>query len=81
MDPVVQTMNVIRSKGLNHRQFRDFLQDIDSDYSDVQYYTNARWLSLGSVLKRVWELKEEIVMFFEMKNIVCNFSTKAQNTE
>ena len=74
-------MNVIRSKGLNHRQFRDFLQGIDSDYSDVRYYTNARWLSLGSVLKRVWELKEEIAMFFEMKNIVCDFSTKAQNTE
>ena len=43
--------------------------------------TNVRWLSLGNVLKKVWELKEEIVMFFEMTNIVCDFSTKAQNTE
>jgi len=30
VDPVVQAVNVIRSRGLNHRQFRDFLQDIDS---------------------------------------------------
>ena len=45
------------------------------------YHTNARWLSLESVLTTVWELKEEIVMFFEMKSIVCDFSTKAQNTE
>ena len=81
VDPVVQAVNVIRSKGLNHRQFRDFLQDIHSDFSDVLYHTNVRWLSLGNVLKRVWELKEEIVMFFEMTNIVCDFSTKAQNTE
>ena len=76
VDPVVQAVNVIRSRGLNHRQFRDFLQDIDSDFSDVLYHTMVRWLSLGNVLKRVWELKEEIVMFFEMKDIVCNFSTK-----
>ncbi|XP_077971735.1 general transcription factor II-I repeat domain-containing protein 2-like [Styela clava] len=79
--PVVQAVNVIRSKGLNHRQFRDFLQDIDSDFSDVLYLTNVRWLSLGIVLKRVWELKEEIVVFFEMKDIVCDFSTKARDTE
>ena len=81
VDPVVQAVNVIRSRGLNHRQFRDFLQGIDSHFSDILYHTKVRWLSLGSVLKRVWELKEEIVTFFEMKSIVCDFSTKTQNTE
>lgn len=81
VDPVVQAINVIRSRGLNHRQFRDFLLDMDSDFSDVLYHTNVRWLSLGNVLKRVWELKEEIAVFFEMKHIVCDFSTKTRNTE
>ena len=81
VDPVVQAVNVIRSRGLNHRQFRDFSQGIDSHFSDILYHTKVRWLSLGSVLKRVWELKEEIVMFFEMKSTVCDFSTKTQNTE
>ena len=47
----------------------------------VLYHTNVKWLSLGNVFKRVWELKEEVVMFFEMKNIVCYFSTKTQNTQ
>ena len=32
-------------------------------------------------VKRVWKLKEEIAMFFEMKEIVCNFSTKTQNIQ
>ena len=27
------------------------------------------WQSLGKVLRRVWELREEIVMFLEMKSI------------
>jgi len=81
VDPVVQAVNVIRPRGLNHRQFQDFFQDIDSDFSDVLHHTNVRWLSLRNMFKRVWELKEEIVIFFEMKDIVCDFSTKAENTE
>ena len=77
MNPVVQAVNVIESKGLNHTQFRDFLKDLDSDFSDVLYHTNVKWRSLGNVLKRVWELKEEIVMIFEMKIIFCAISNKA----
>ena len=79
VDPVEQAINVIRSRGLNHKQFRDFLRDIDSEFSDVLYHTKVRWLSLRNLLKRVWELKEEIVIFLKMKDIVCNFSTKIQN--
>jgi len=63
VDPVVQAMNVIRSRGLNHRQFQDFLHDIDSNFSDVLYHTNVKWLSLGNVLKRVWELKRDFHVF------------------
>ena len=63
VDPVVQAINVIGSRGLNHRQFWDFLQDIDSEFSDVLYHMKVRWLSVENMLKRVWELKE-IVIFF-----------------
>ena len=59
----------------------DFLQDIDSDFCDVLYHTKIKWLSLGNMSKRLCKLKEEIMMFFEMKYIVCNFSTETQNTE
>ena len=33
------------------------------------------------MLKRVWELKEEIVVFFLIKDVVSDYSIKAQNTE
>ena len=55
-------MNSIRARGLKHRQFRSFLEDIEADFTDVLYHTNIRWC-MGKVLKKVWDLKAEIVMF------------------
>ncbi|CAK1578448.1 unnamed protein product [Parnassius mnemosyne] len=44
MKVVVSTVNFIKSRGLNHRQFRQFLDDIESEYGDLLYYTEVRWL-------------------------------------
>lgn len=81
MDPVVRAVNSIRARGLNHRQFRSFLEDNEADFTDVLYHTNVRWLSMGKVLKRVWDLKAEIVMFFTMKEISCDFSKEMESDE
>ena len=43
------------------------LEDCGSDHSDVLYHSAVRWLSLGKVLRRVWGLKTEILLFLEMK--------------
>ena len=64
MDPVVSAVNSIRARGLNHRQFRNFWEDIEADLTNVLYHTNVRRLSMGRVLKRVWDLKAEILLFF-----------------
>ncbi|XP_060528336.1 general transcription factor II-I repeat domain-containing protein 2-like [Cylas formicarius] len=64
---VVKLVNFLRAKGLNHRQFIDFLEELNTTYSDVIYYNKIRWLSLGKVLKRVWELQEEIRIFLVLK--------------
>lgn len=68
MEPVVSTVNFIRSRGLNHRQFREFLSELESEYSDLQYHTAVRWLSSGKVLLRFFELKFEIEIFLKNKN-------------
>ncbi|XP_038660110.1 general transcription factor II-I repeat domain-containing protein 2A-like [Scyliorhinus canicula] len=81
MDPVVRAVNLIRARGMKHRQFRSFLEDIEADFTDVLYHTNVRWLSMGKVLKRVWDLKAEIVMFFNMKDISCDFSKEIESDE
>ena len=60
MNVVVKTINFIRSRSLNHRQFKAFLNEISAEYDDVTYYCEVRWLSKGKMLKRFYELINEI---------------------
>ncbi|KAG6925563.1 GTF2I repeat domain containing 2 [Chelydra serpentina] len=39
MDVVVKTVNFIRARGLNHRQFTSFLASTDSEYGELLYHT------------------------------------------
>ncbi|KAG6924593.1 GTF2I repeat domain containing 2 [Chelydra serpentina] len=68
MDVVVKTVNFIRARGLNHRQFTSFLESMDSEYGELLYHTQVRWLSRGNVLKRFFALREEIDLFKKVKN-------------
>ena len=38
MRVVVKTVNFVRSRGLNHRQFQQLMEEIDSQYGDLLYY-------------------------------------------
>ena len=72
-DVVTKLVNNIKARGLNHKQFKALLQDMEAPYSDVPYHTKVGWLSLGKVLKRVWELKEEICLFLALKEKESDF--------
>jgi len=52
MDVVVKTVNYIRSHGLNHRQFKELLRDLEEEFSDIPYHTEVRFLSKGKVCHR-----------------------------
>lgn len=67
MNVVVSCINVIRANGLKHRQFQQFLSELESAYGDVLYYTEVRWLSRGRVLRRFYELLPEINAFLQSK--------------
>lgn len=64
---VIKTINFIRAKGLNHRQFQEFLKAMGTEFADVIYYTEVRWLSKGKMLKRFYDLRTEIKIFMETK--------------
>ena len=55
MEVVVQTVNFIRTRGLNHHQFDNLLSDIGITY-DLPYHIEVRSLSRGAVLKRFFNL-------------------------
>ena len=67
MSTVVSCVNFIKSRALNHRQFQEFLDDMDAEYGTLAYYCEVRWLSKGKMLKQFYELREEVFVFMEMK--------------
>lgn len=69
MSVVVKCINQIRSRGLKHRRFRAFLEEMESEYGDVLYFTEVRWLSRGNVLKRFFELRAEVKDFMEKDGV------------
>ena len=69
LDVVLKTVNFILSRGLNHRQFRQLLLEAESQYDDLLYFCNVRWLSRDDMLHRVYRLREKIATFLEQKNI------------
>ncbi|XP_065662992.1 general transcription factor II-I repeat domain-containing protein 2-like [Hydra vulgaris] len=62
---IASVVNFIRARRLNHRQFASLLNENDSEYEDLPYYTEVRWLSCHKVLKAFNHLKTEI--FLETK--------------
>ncbi len=65
MSVVLKCINYIRSRRLQHHQFRVFLEEIEATYGDVLYFTEVHWLSRGNVLKIIFELRTEVKRFME----------------
>ncbi|GBO09685.1 hypothetical protein AVEN_34551-1 [Araneus ventricosus] len=69
MNMVIKIINNILVKALYHRQFKDFLEEIDSQFSDLLLHNKVRWLSRGNVVQRFALCLSEIKTFLNEKNI------------
>lgn len=68
MNTVAKTVNIIRARGLSHRQFQAFLADVEAEYGDVLYHSHVCWLSRSSVLHLFYSLRSEIDQFLKEKH-------------
>ena len=64
---VVECVNYIRSRALNHRLFKTFCEELGSKYSVLLYHTEVRGLSRGHMLSRIFDLRVELEMFLRQK--------------
>jgi hypothetical protein len=72
MDTVVQAVNFIRSRALNHRLLKIFCQEVGAAHEVLLYHTEVCWLSHGRVFSRVMELTTEKATFLrEKENNLC----------
>jgi len=53
---IIKAVNSIKSKGLNHHHFREFLKSMDADYGAIIYFLEGRWISPGKMLKLLFDL-------------------------
>lgn len=65
---VVTVVNYIKMRPLKSRIFSALCKDMGAMHSALLFYCEARWLSRGKFLQRVYELREEIAIFLEEEN-------------
>ncbi|XP_025198500.1 protein ZBED8-like [Melanaphis sacchari] len=64
----IKLVNFVKSKALNTRIFKKLCVKLDSEYDTLLFHTEVRWLSKGNMLKRLYELKEEMKIFLNEKD-------------
>ena len=67
LSTAVKVVNYIRARALNHRIFKRFCQEMGAEYEVLLYHTEVRWLSRGQILKRLIELRTEVLFFLNEK--------------
>lgn len=65
---LVKIINAIKSSSTNCRLFAKLCDDNNAEHNKLHYYTAVRWLSKGNSFNRVFELREEVYQFLDMKN-------------
>ena len=65
---VVKCVNLTKATPLNQRLVSSLCADMDADHKALLLHTEVRWLLRGRVLKRVFELREQIAFFLRQQN-------------
>ncbi|XP_028664100.1 zinc finger BED domain-containing protein 5-like [Erpetoichthys calabaricus] len=64
LDTAVKVVNFIKARPLQSRLCHIICQEMGSTHLQLLLHTEVRWLSRGKVLTRLFELREEVRIFF-----------------
>uniref|UniRef100_A0A8C3RXN0 Uncharacterized protein n=1 Tax=Chelydra serpentina TaxID=8475 RepID=A0A8C3RXN0_CHESE len=65
LDNAVKMVNFIKSQPTNSRLFHILCEEMGSIHNCLLTHTEVRWLSRGKILVRLFELRMEILVFFQ----------------
>jgi hypothetical protein len=73
-------VNFINQRPLKSRMFAKLSENMQEDHVTLLQHTEVRWLSRGKVLARIFELREELLIFFKDNN-KASFSDFLEDTK
>uniref|UniRef100_F1S1Q2 SCAN domain containing 3 n=1 Tax=Sus scrofa TaxID=9823 RepID=F1S1Q2_PIG len=64
---IVKIVNYVKSNALNSRLFSLLCDNMETDHKQLLLHAEIRWLSRGKVLSRMFELRNELLVFLQSK--------------
>ena len=68
LEVVVKIVNYIKARPLKALLFQHLCDELGAECNNLLFYCNARWLSKGKVLLRVYQLRNKIFIFLKEEN-------------
>nr|XP_012321234.1 SCAN domain-containing protein 3 [Aotus nancymaae] len=70
LNDVVKIVNYIKSNALNSRLFSLLCDNMEADHKQLLLHAEIRWLSRGKVVSRMFEIRNELLVFLQGKKPV-----------
>uniref|UniRef100_A0A8C3WE45 SCAN domain containing 3 n=1 Tax=Catagonus wagneri TaxID=51154 RepID=A0A8C3WE45_9CETA len=67
---IVKIVNYVKSNALNSRLFSLLCDNMETDHKQLLLHAEIRWLSRGKFLSRMFEIRNELLVFLQSKKPV-----------
>ena len=76
---VIEMVHYIKARPLKSPLFTKLCKEMEANYENLRWLTEAQWLSRGKALSGACELKEEMLAFLVLKDkenfMICSAMT------
>jgi len=64
----IKIVNFIKARPLNHYLFENLCREMEAEHRHLLLHTEVRWLSCSRIVQRVYELRDEPLIFLNQHN-------------